>query len=229
MKKQQGFSLIEMAIVMVLVGLMLGGILKGQELIAAARVRSFAVQLEGVKIAYLGFHDRFRALPGDLPTLAANALIPDSPGGCTGGANCNNGLVDADENFVVWAHLSHSGFIYNIYNGTITDTVAGPANNPSNPFGGYLHLVTDNKYDDTADPAQPAVMSIKTGGFVPASVLGEIDRKIDDGAPLTGTFRSAGHFVGTAYDGVVDCLLPGTPVQWHGASTLRNCGGVSIQ
>jgi hypothetical protein len=46
---------------------MLGGILKGQELIAAARVRSFAIQLDGVKIAYLGFQDRFRATCRPLP------------------------------------------------------------------------------------------------------------------------------------------------------------------
>jgi hypothetical protein len=72
-----------------------------------------------------------------------------------------------------------------------------PANNPSNPFGGYLHLVTDSKYDD--------------------------------GAPLTGTFRSAGRLAGTAYDGVENCLPAGTPVQWHGASAQKNCGGVTIQ
>jgi prepilin-type N-terminal cleavage/methylation domain-containing protein len=60
MRKQQGFTLIEIAIVLVIIGLLLGGVLKGQELINAARVRNIASQLDGVKIAYLGIS---RSLP----------------------------------------------------------------------------------------------------------------------------------------------------------------------
>jgi prepilin-type N-terminal cleavage/methylation domain-containing protein len=62
---QHGFTLIEIAIVLVIIGLLLGGVLKGQELITGARVRNLIQQQEGVKAAYFGFLDRFRALPGD--------------------------------------------------------------------------------------------------------------------------------------------------------------------
>ena len=73
MRTQTGFTLIEIAIVVVIIGLLLGGVLKGQELITAARVRNLAAQLDGVKIAYLGFQDRYRALPGDYSNAAAAA------------------------------------------------------------------------------------------------------------------------------------------------------------
>ena len=65
MRKQQGFTLIEIAIVLVIIGLLLGGVLKGQELITSARVRNLISQQDGVKVAYFGFLDRYRALPGD--------------------------------------------------------------------------------------------------------------------------------------------------------------------
>src|SRR3954471_6949218 len=64
-KLQKGFTLIEIAIVLVIIGLLLGGVLKGQELITGARVRNLVQQQDGVKAAYFGFLDRYRALPGD--------------------------------------------------------------------------------------------------------------------------------------------------------------------
>jgi prepilin-type N-terminal cleavage/methylation domain-containing protein len=229
MGRQKGFTLIEIAIVLVIIGLLLGGVLKGQELITAARVRNIAAQMDGVKIAYLGFQDRYRVLPGDMTTAAANAAIPGTPAGCTGGTGCGNGKVDADEVFVVWAQLSKSGFITGSYTGIVTDTTPSAANNPQNPYGGYLQLINDAKYDDATDPAQPAVMNIKTGGLIPSGVLAELDRKIDDGAPLTGVFRSTGYVATTVYNGVVACNLAGPPVAWNGAADLKNCGGAQIQ
>ena len=63
MRKQRGFTLIEIAIVLVIIGLLLGGVLKGQELITSARVRNLISTQDGVKAAYFGFLDRYRALP----------------------------------------------------------------------------------------------------------------------------------------------------------------------
>ena len=72
MKRQQGFTLIEIAIVLVIIGLLLGGVLKGQELITSARVRNIISQQDGVKAAYFGFLDRFRAIPGDYNLATTN-------------------------------------------------------------------------------------------------------------------------------------------------------------
>ena len=62
-RKQSGFTLVEIAIVLDVIGLLLGGILKGQQLINSARVRNMADQNSGVQAAYYGFIDRFRNLP----------------------------------------------------------------------------------------------------------------------------------------------------------------------
>jgi len=131
MRKQRGFTLIEIAIVLVIIGLLLGGVLKGQELITSARVRNLISQQDGVKAAYFGFLDRFRALPGDYSQAAGNINCGTGTP-CTNGNN--NGRIESvvlggavDEQIAVWEHLSKAGFI----NGSYTYAVkAGQGNQP---------------------------------------------------------------------------------------------------
>jgi len=232
-RKQRGFTLIEIAIVVVIIGLLLGGMLKGQELITAAKVRNLASQLDGVKVAYLGFLDRFRTLPGDMTTVDAAAYMPGNPPGCTGGAACGNGQIDPDEVYVAWAQLSRSGFMTGSYSGLVTDTAPTAANSPTNPYGGFLALLTDTIYDDGNEPAQLPALNLKTGGNVPSGAIAELDRKVDDGTPLGGSFRSLGNAARTATLAggitVTDCNLAGPPVAWNSAADIKNCGGAAIQ
>src|SRR5215210_4736675 len=85
--KESGFTLIEIAIVLVIIGLLLGGVLKGQELITSARVRNLISMQDGIKAAYFGFLDRYRALPGDYAQASANIT------GVTGGGACGVGTA----------------------------------------------------------------------------------------------------------------------------------------
>src|SRR5207244_4180406 len=66
-KRQQGFTLVEIAIVLVIIGLLLGGILKGQEMITQAKIKNVIADFSGVSAAYHGYQDRYRAIPGDDP------------------------------------------------------------------------------------------------------------------------------------------------------------------
>ena len=196
MRKQQGFTLIEIAIVLVIIGLLLGGVLKGQELINAARVRNIASQLDGVKVAYLGFQDRYRAFPGDVPDPIAVAQIPNATAGCgAAGGFCGNGKIDPAENLVAWSHLAKSGFISGSYNGAVGTTQATfqtstSADTPSNPFGGFLVIVHDSDYGDGTTTTPANVLNIKTGGAIPAATIAELDRKVDDGFAFSGQFRT---------------------------------------
>src|SRR5438270_6983180 len=67
MKRQHGFTLVEIAIVLVIIGLLLGGILKGQEMITQAKIKNSIADFSGISAAYHGYQDRYRAIPGDDP------------------------------------------------------------------------------------------------------------------------------------------------------------------
>ena len=69
-KRQQGFTLVEIAVVMVIIGLLLGGVLKGQELINSAKVKSVINDFRNTSTHVFGYQDRFRAMPGDDPGVA---------------------------------------------------------------------------------------------------------------------------------------------------------------
>ncbi|MGE5319259.1 MAG: type II secretion system protein, partial [Hyphomicrobiaceae bacterium] len=71
-RRQSGFTLIEIAIVLVIIGLLLGGILKGQELINSARVKNLAADFRNIPVFIYGYQNKFKALPGDDPNAAAH-------------------------------------------------------------------------------------------------------------------------------------------------------------
>ena len=193
-KRVTGFTLIEIAIVLVIIGLLLGGVLKGQELITGARVRNFIQQQDGVKAAYFGFLDRYRALPGDYANATANISGIANPNACANNGNGNgDGVIQsaapsANEHTLVWEHLSKAGFI----NGTYT-CLAAPTSttSPTNPYGQFLVLVSDTTYAAPAAPP-PARHNLQTGASVPSDILAEIDRKVDDGNAIQGAFRGSG-------------------------------------
>ena len=227
MRKLQGFTLIEIAIVLVIIGLLLGGVLKGQELITAARVRNLAAQLDGVKIAYLGFQDRYRALPGDYAKAQANANIPGSGGavtdGCTAAPECGDGKINTPtESILAWHQLGRSGFITGNYDGI--GTTPNSTNNPTNAFSGYLQLINDADYSIDTGTA-PLALNVKTGTNVPSPILAELDRKIDDGFPNTGSLR----FSPLWGSSTSTCLTGTAPVVYNATSDIKTCGAAQLQ
>lgn len=219
MRRQGGFTLIEIAIVLVIIGLLLGGVLKGQELIQSARVRNLISHQDGVKAAYFGFLDRYRALPGDYTTANATANIPGC-GGCFGGDA--NGQITGSEAIHAWEHLSKAGFITGSYvSGSATPTAA-TTNTPSNPYGSLVQLIYDNVYQD-ASPANRH--NLKTGANVPSDILAEVDRKIDDGLGNAGQLRFS--TFGGATNASQECFNT-TTGGWQSATPNANCGATTL-
>lgn len=111
--RQRGFTLVEIAIVLVIIGLLLGGVLKGQEMIENARVKSVVSDMNGVSAAYNAYIDRYRAIPGD--EVAATMTGRGWAGTAVGNANGALGVTpaqtftNAGEQPALWRSLRASG------------------------------------------------------------------------------------------------------------------------
>ena len=127
---QKGFSLVELSIVLVILGLLTGGILAGQNLIRAAELRSVSTQLQSIQTSIYTFRDKYFALPGDMRNatnfwgIAAGSTGDDATcyaASTTNGTTCNgdgNGRIDLiSEGFRAWQHLANAGLIEGSYTG----------------------------------------------------------------------------------------------------------------
>jgi prepilin-type N-terminal cleavage/methylation domain-containing protein len=225
--KQRGFTLVEIAIVLVIIGLLLGGILKGQELINSARVRNLADMNSGIQAAYYGFIDRYRQVPGDWTAAAATTAIGVTVN--TGGNG--NGQIDIGnwtEAGAVWEQLSKAGFIQGSYPGAAANTEAayiatGVA--PVNAFNGTLLLGRGSDYSGTAADR----LNLVLGDNIPVNIARELDVKIDDSVPNTGVLRENGQPASPDWGGVTNststtCQATSGGAQVYDiASDAQNC------
>lgn len=186
--KQKGFTLVEIAIVLVIIGLLLGGILKGQELINGARVRNLADQNSGVQAAYYGFIDRYRQVPGDMSATNATTSIGATVlNGGDGDGGVDNTITEAAG---VWEQLARANFLSGGFT-LPTAVVATEANYlanqnaPINAFNAPIILSRNDGYTGTGGVR----LNLHLGINVPVGIARELDVKLDDGLPNTGVLR----------------------------------------
>lgn len=223
-QKQTGFTLVEIAIVLVIIGLLLGGILKGQELINSARVRALADQNSAIQAAYFGFIDRYRQVPGDMrDTDAQDAIGANVLTGGNGDGRLNNG--DLNEAAAVWEHLSKSGFITGNYDGLHADGYQSPTSAPVNAFNGYILLsrIESAAYGGTGSERLGFVF----GEQIPVNTMRELDVKLDDGRPHTGVVRVTlgGNF--SPMTDSTDCVVAADEI-WDIETSSQDCNGVYL-
>ena len=189
MKKQQsGFTLVEIAIVLVIIGLLLGGVLKGQELINSAKVKSLASDFRAVPTFIYGYQDRFRAMPGDdrlADTRVAGAFRAATPAGGIGNNVIEgdwNSTIVTDESFLFWQHVR----LANLAVGPTGFSGAGgvAAFTPTNSEGGRIG-VTGTAPDAAGWNGSFFVCS----GNIAGRFAQQIDTTMDDGVTTTGSVR----------------------------------------
>lgn len=229
---QSGISIFEVALMLLILAITAGVVLKGQELVFSARSKGLMAQTERARVAFLGFQDRFRALPGDYRYAPGNIAGVTYHGNGDGKIEWGstpigpNGVANEDE--IVWNHLSKAGF----YPGNLEYSPSDPtAAIPRNLFGGIQGIAFDNQY--ASSTATSSIRhSIKTGNQIPVQFLFEIDTKMDDGDGLTGAFR----FSSYAYSGAAPvgppspsgCIDVAGRWQLAVSTTATNCGGAFL-
>ncbi|MGB8434636.1 MAG: prepilin-type N-terminal cleavage/methylation domain-containing protein [Burkholderiales bacterium] len=180
---QRGFTLIEISMVIAIVALIMGGVMRGQELVTQARIRDVINDLNGVAAAYNFYYDRYKAIPGD-DVVAGTRW---GPGAKSGGGNgaisgkyfdhkdpsaLNND--DNDESSKFWWHLRLAGFIDGAGDGPAATA------QPGNSVGG--------------------IVGVQTGGLglsslivcessVPDKIAAAVDLNLDDQLPNSGVVR----------------------------------------
>ena len=184
---QSGFTLVEIAIVLVIIGLLLGGILKGQEMITQAKIKNIINDFNGLSAAMYSYQDRYRALPGDDiqagARWAASATVSGDGNGVYAGVY-NNILtipaIAAQETNLFWWHLRLAGFVPG-------PTAAGPAsgNPPNNAAGGLIGVQTG-----AGAATMGFTANVLCTSNLPDKIAIAADTQMDDGVYNTGTVRA---------------------------------------
>lgn len=189
MKTQQGFTLVEIAIVLVIIGLLLGGVLKGQEIITNAKVKNLENSVDGLAAAIYSYQDRYHAYPGDdnkasrFPNLTAGSYNGNGDGIIAGTFNT---VSTSQESSRLWLHLRNSGLV----SGDSSPTATGDAayTNPRNAFGGITGAAT------SGDSPATAVENIKGTyiGFtnIPNAIAIILETRADDNDNTKGSVQS---------------------------------------
>ncbi len=182
MNKQKGFTLVEIAIVMVIIGLLLGGVLKGQEVITNAKLKRAVNDFNGVTAAIYSYQDRYQAIPGDDSAAVTHLLItPGNPGyngsgnGAIGGAFNSGGTTN--ESRLFWMHLRNAELVGGVANPAQTEAYQQPLHPWSEQEGVAYNTYGMRGHGFCYENLTPEIASI-------------LDSQNDDGVPNSGSVQS---------------------------------------
>lgn len=192
--KQAGFTLVEISIVLVIIGLLLGGVLKGQELINSAKVKNIAQDFRTIQTVIYGYQDKFRAMPGD-DGRAPSHVCPPGTLGCTTAGN-GDGTIDgawdaaasaAVESIYFWQHIRFAKLAAGPTDATATDFL------PLNSEGGRIGIQSGGASAPLGVPGSTVMCS----AGIPGKFLRQLDGTLDDGDPEAGSMRAGTTTAGT--------------------------------
>lgn len=189
----KGFTLVEIAIVLVIVGLLIGGVLKGQEMITNAKLKRIESDNAGIAAAMFSYQDRYLQLPGDDSGAGGDGTDPGRFN-LYGTADANNGDGDGliggnwtpaaatDESAMFWMHLRAAGLVP----GGGTDTTQ-----PSNAYGGLVGI---------RDGALDIAGHVTIFGQIEGPIAKIIEARLDDGVPDSGRIQAGQSSGGSPID-----------------------------
>ena len=188
--KQKGFTLVEIAIVLVIVGLLIGGVLKGQEMITNAKLKRMESDNAGLAAAMFSYQDRYLQLPGDDAGAGDRFDVYSGAGGLGVAANGGgNGVIDGvwnavapsagwaagagDETSKFFGHLRAAGLI-----------PGGSGEDPTRPTNAYGGLI------GIQNGALGIAGHVVIFGQIEGTIGRILEARLDDGSTLTGRIQS---------------------------------------
>ena len=195
-KNTQGFTLVELSIVIIIIGFLIAGIASGQSLIRQAQLNSAIRQITDIKSGFAQFKTIYSFKPGDFPNAYAywgavggctNASVYADPNGCNG--NGDGIIDDYKEAYLMWKHLNLAGLLPGSYTGKLTvgwaegagidyPATAIPNSGINAGYDSYWGMFPIQEY-----------MSLGVGSYFPLLKpieAKQIDTKMDDGNPVKG-------------------------------------------
>jgi prepilin-type N-terminal cleavage/methylation domain-containing protein len=193
MKRQNGFTLVEIAIVLVIVGLLIGGVLKGQEMITNAKLKRIESDNAGIAAAMFSYQDRYLQLPGDDAAAGTRFSVYSGTGGIAAKANgggdgtigngkdWNDAVTAAaswtagstEETLKFFAHLRAAGLV---------PGGGEDGTRPTNAYGGQIGI---------QDGSQAISGHVTIFGAIEGPIARIVEARLDDGVPNTGRVQSA--------------------------------------
>jgi len=259
---EEGFTLIELSIVLVIIGLIVGGVLVGQDLIRAAEVRATISQIEKYNTAVNTFRGKYNAIPGDMPASTATAFGFAARGSNAGqgdgngvlegwSGSANNGFLQGGENLSFWVDLSVGNTTtplnINLIDGSFTAYTAPSVAVPSiastaiaNYFppaklgrGNSIYVYSTNgvNYYGIGNIGSTTSGVPTTTASMTAVQAYQIDKKVDDGFPVSGNVTATwdnGTLAENAAAPAVNVAVSDTSTSCYNTSSGATPGAYSV-